>query len=327
MKHLFILNAFAGKKSSVEEIKANIEKLSLSGECIVEITKGRGDATKIVRKYISETEDFVRVYACGGDGTANEAMTGMVGFDNCALGVVPVGTGNDFVKSFEYGMDDFRDLEKMISGKTVTIDLLECEGNYAMNTISVGYDCAVAKQAQKIKRFPLMTGPTAYKVALVWCLFSKRKHTLKPIADSVEIPLPQGYKTQMMCIAGNGKFYGGGFKATPLASFQDGNIDFLSVPTITLWQFAQLILPFTKGEHIGHKKAQFITHKKCKKLQFVDNKSIDIGLDGEIYNLKDPVITVMPQALSIIVPEKQAEQFLIDEDSTRLCTRVKGACS
>lgn len=323
MKHLFILNAFAGKKSSVEELKAKIQELSLDGECLIEETKCSGDATAIVKRYISNTDEFVRVYACGGDGTANEVMTGMVGYTNCALGVIPVGTGNDFVKSFDYSMDDFRDIEKMVTGKTVTIDLLECEGNYAMNTISVGYDCAVAKQAQKIKRFPLMTGPTAYKVALVWCLFSKRRHTLRPFADGVEIKLPQGYKTQMMCIAGNGKFYGGGFKATPLAEFSDGNIDFLSVPTLSILKFAQLVGIFSKGEHIGHEKAPFITHKKCKKLQFKDDKNIDIGLDGEIYNLKDPVITVIPQALSVIIPGQQE----LEIGKYKKCTSQVGDCS
>ncbi len=303
MKHLFILNSNAGKKSRVQELKDKISKLTLDGECVVKETKCHGDATEIVREYLSSTDDFVRVYACGGDGTANEAMSGMVEFENCALGVVPVGTGNDFVKSFEFTKEDFLDLEKMVTGEIRVIDLLECSGHYAMNTISVGYDCAVAKQAQKIKRFPLMTGPTAYKVALVYCLFSKRKHTLVPFADDVKIELPQGYKTQMMCIAGNGKFYGGGFKATPYADFNDGNIDFLSVPTLSLIQFAQLIGVFTKGEHIGHKKTPFIVHKKCKKLQFKDKQSIDIGLGGEIYNIKDPVITVLPSALKIIVPK------------------------
>lgn len=317
MKHLFILNAFAGKKSSVEELKKKILELELIGECVIRETKGPNDATKIVREYISSTDDFVRVYACGGDGTANEAMSGMVGLSNCALGVIPVGTGNDFVKSFDYSIDDFRNLEKMTEGKIETIDLFECDGHYAMNTISVGYDCAVAKQAQKIKRFPFMTGPSAYKAALVYCLFSKRKHTLRPFADDVEIKLPQGYKTQMMCIAGNGKFYGGGFKATPYAQFNDSNIDFVSVPTISLIQFAQLVGIFAKGEHIGHKKAPFITHKKCQKLQFKDDKSIDIGLDGEIYNIKDPIITVVPSALKIIVPE------IVKEGIHEKCTVLK----
>lgn len=305
MKHLFILNAFAGKKSSVEELKRKIDALGLSDdECIIEVTKGAGDAKRIAYDYVSSTDDFVRVYACGGDGTANEAMTGLVGLSNCALGVVPVGTGNDFVKSFDYCIDAFRDLKRMIKGELFTIDLLECNGNYAMNCISVGYDCAVAKLAQRIKRFPLMTGPAAYKVALVLCLFTKRKHTLVPYADDEKIEIKDGYKTQMMCIAGNGQFYGGGFKATPCASLNDGNIDFVSVPTISLLKFAQLVGIFAKGEHIGHKKADFIVHKKCKKLQFRDDKSIDIGLDGEIYNMKDPIITVRSSAFKVILPEK-----------------------
>ncbi|MBQ8859865.1 MAG: diacylglycerol kinase family lipid kinase [Ruminococcus sp.] len=317
MKHLFILNAFAGKKSSVEELKKKIASLKLEGECIVKVTKEAGDAKRIAKEYISSTDDFVRVYACGGDGTANEAMSGMVGLPNCALGVIPVGTGNDFVKSFDYNADDFRDLEKMSRGEVRTIDLLECSGHYAINTISVGYDCAVAKQAQKIKRFPFMTGPTAYKIALLYCLFSKRRHTFKPYADDVLINLPQGYKTQMMCIAGNGKFYGGGFKATPLADFNDGNIDFVSVPTISVLRFATLVGIFSKGEHIGHKRAGFITHKKCKKLQFKNEKSIDIGLDGEIFNMKDPIITVVPSALKVIIPE------VVKEGCHKECTVLR----
>lgn len=302
MKHLFILNAFAGKKSRVEELKEKINKLNLDGECIVEVTKSPADAKAIAEKYVSGTDDFVRVYACGGDGTANEAMTGMVPYSNCALGVVPVGTGNDFVKSFDCPFTHFLDLEKMTKAPYITIDLLECSGHYAMNTISVGYDCAVAKLAQKIKRFPLMTGPAAYKAALVYCLFSKRKHKFVPYADGVKIDLPQGYKTQMLCVAGNGKFYGGGFKATPCADFQDGNIDFLSVPTISIIKFAKLVGIFSKGEHINNPKAPFIVHKKCKQLQLKYDESIDIGLDGEIFNIKDPVVTVKPSSFKVIVP-------------------------
>lgn len=303
MKHVFILNAFAGKKSSVDELKKQISELEVDGECIVEVTQAPGDAKKIAHKHVSSTDDFVRVYACGGDGTANEAMSGMVGFDNCALGVIPVGTGNDFVKSFKCGIKGFLNLKEMVKADTIVIDLLECCGNYAMNNMSVGYDCAVVKQAQKIKRFPLMTGPSAYKVALLFCLFTKRKHRFEIYADGERVQLPKGYKTQMMCVAGNGKYYGGGFKATPYAEFKDGNIDFVAVPTVSLWQFAQLVGIFSRGEHIGHKKAQFIVHKKCKKIELKYKDSIDIGMDGEIYNLKNPAISVLPSAFKVIVPQ------------------------
>ena len=82
MKHLFILNAYAGKKSSVAELKKKIADLELLDEYVIEETKTSGDAKRIAREYVSSTDDFVRVYACGGDGTANEAMSGMVGFSN-----------------------------------------------------------------------------------------------------------------------------------------------------------------------------------------------------------------------------------------------------
>lgn len=298
------MNAYAGKKSRVEELKEKINALNLKDECFVEVTTSSGDAKRIAREYAMKSDDFLRVYTCGGDGTANEAMTGLVGCKNCALGVIPVGTGNDFVKSFDFDKADFLNLEKMTKGDIVTIDLLKCGEHYAMNSISAGYDCAVAKYAQKIKRFPLMTGPTAYKVAIVYCLFSKRKHTFVPYADDKKIDIPQGYKTQMLCIAGNGKFYGGGIKATPRADFQDGNIDVVSIPTVSVMKFARLIGIFTRGEHIGHKKASFIVHKKCKKLQFKNDVSIDIGFDGEIFNIKNPEITVEPMALNVIIPNK-----------------------
>lgn len=302
MKHLFILNSFAGKKDSTTELREKIEKLNLSN-CVIEATQCQGDAKRIAEKHVKDSDEFVRVYACGGDGTANEALCGMIGYDNCALGVIPVGTGNDFVRSFDYELDDFRSLEKMVNGEITEIDIIECEGKYGLNCASIGYDCAVAELAQKIKRVPLVSGAVAYKVAMVLCLFTKRRHTFVPYAEGQRIDLPVGYNTQMLAVCGNGQFYGGGIKATPYAQLSDGELDFMSIPTVSLWQFLQLVGIFIKGEHIGHKKADFIVYKKCKSVQIKDEKEVKIGIDGEIFTLKDPVINILPKALSVIVPK------------------------
>lgn len=302
MQHLFILNSFAGTKDSTAFLKEKIEKLDLKDDYFVEYTRCHGDAKRIAEQYVSRTDDFVRVYACGGDGTANEALSGMIGHDNCALGVIPVGTGNDFVRSLGADFDDFLDLKKMINGGYKKIDLLECNGKYALNVISVGYDCAVADQAQKFKRLPLMSGNLAYKLSILYCLLSKRKHTFVPYADNKKIELQKGYKTQLLAVAGNGKFYGGGIKATPYACLDDGNIDFMSIPTVSVIKFIGLLGSFCKGEHLSNKKADFIIHKKCKKLQLKDDMPINIGIDGEILSMKDPTITIKPKAFCVIVP-------------------------
>ena len=300
MTHLFILNRYAGTKDHTPELEAQIKALGRD-DVVIEYTSCRGDAAAIARRY-AETGEPLRVYACGGDGTANEAAHGVIGHDNAALGVIPVGTGNDYVRSLSDDTEAFRDISRMIGGSNKKVDLLLCGGHYALNCISVGYDCEVADQAQKNKRLPLMSGPFAYKLAIVQCLLTKRKHTFIPYADGVRIKLPEGYKTQMLAVAAKGKYYGGGIKATPYASLDDGLIDFMSIPTVPISAFATLLGAFTRGEHIGNPKAPFIIHNKCTQMKFDNNGDLKIGIDGEMFVMRDPVITVAPKAIDIIIP-------------------------
>ena len=301
MTHLFILNPFAGTKDSTPELKARIEALHRD-DVVIEYTKGKGDAENIARRYV-ETGSTLRVYACGGDGTANEALQGLYGRKEVSLGVIPVGTGNDYVRSLPGEREDFLNVEKMVNGRTVTVDLLKCENRYALNVISVGYDCEVADRAQKNKRLPLMSGPLSYKLAIVQCLITKRKHNFTPYADGRRIAVPEGFKTQMLAVAAKGKYYGGGIKATPYAELDDGLIDFMSIPTVPISYFAWLMGSFTRGEHIDHPKAKaFILHEKCRELRLDNNGDIKIGIDGEMFVMKDPTITVVPKAFDVIVP-------------------------
>lgn len=302
MKHLFILNSFAGTKDSTPELEAQIKMLPKELDIAIEYTKGKGDATEIARRYAASGEPL-RVYACGGDGTANEAMHGLLGYENAALGLIPVGTGNDYVRCLPAETGDFLDLKKMTEGDTITVDILKCGDIHALNVISAGYDCEVADRAQKNKRWPLMSGSFAYKLAIVQCLFTKRKHTFTPYADGERIPLKAGYKTQMLAVAAKGQYYGGGIKATPMAKLDDGLIDYMSIPTVPVRKFATLLGPFTRGEHIDNPKAPFITHNKCRELKLDNGGALKIGVDGEMVVMDNPVITVVEKAIRIVIPK------------------------
>ncbi|WP_316636782.1 diacylglycerol kinase family protein [uncultured Ruminococcus sp.] len=254
MTHLFILNAFAGIVDVTPEIKAQIEALHLPN-AVIEYTQKAGDAEHIACRY-AEKGDALRVYACGGDGTANEALHGILGFENAALGVIPVGTGNDYVRSLPGETKDFLDIAKMVHGSTIRVDLLKCGDRYALNVVSVGYDCEVADRAQKNKRLPMMSAILAYRLAIVQCLLTKRKHTFTPYADGKMIPIAKGFKSQMLAVAAKGKYYGGGIKATPYAELDDGLIDFMAIPTVPISYFAWMFGAFTRGEHIDHPKGK-----------------------------------------------------------------------
>ena len=303
MTHLFILNSFAGTFDATPEIKAQIEALAIP-DAVIEYTQKAGDAELIARRY-AEKGGALRVYACGGDGTANEALHGLMGFENVALGVIPIGTGNDYVRSLPGKTEDYCNVDKMVHGTTKRVDLLKCEDRYALNVVSVGYDCEVADRAQKNKRLPLMSGPLAYKLAIVQCLLTKRKHTFTPYADGKRIPIARGFKSRMLAVAAKGKYYGGGIKATPYAELDDGLIDFMAIPTVPISYFAWMFGAFARGEHIDHPKGKtFILHQKCKTLKLDNHGEIKIGIDGEMFVMKDPEITVVPQVFDIIIPNK-----------------------
>ena len=111
MKHIFIINPTAGKTDSRQKIYDMAESLrqkhGLDVQCI--LTKKQGHATELAKK-LCETGEALRFYACGGDGTVNEVANGIIGYDNAAMTVIPVGTGNDFLKNFGDDMEKFREV-------------------------------------------------------------------------------------------------------------------------------------------------------------------------------------------------------------------------
>ena len=303
MTDLFILNKYSGTHDTTGESEKMIKNLKTDDCIVTEYTNGAGDCTRIVKKYLEKEKDFLRVFVCGGDGMASEAAQAMVFRKDCALGVVPVGTGNDFVRSLDRKEEYFLDFDRMINGDIMLCDVLRCGDVYAINYVSAGYDCEVADNAQKIKRWPFMSGPLAYKISIFYCLFTKRKHTFYPVADKKKIEIPKGYKNQMLTVAGNGRYYGGGIKCTPYARLDDGLIEFMSIPTISVPRFVSLLSLFIKGEHINNKKLPFVTYFRCKELQLFDEKPLKIGVDGEMMVMKDPKIEIVGRALNIIVPK------------------------
>ena len=100
MKHIFIINPTAGKSDSRQRIYDMADALrtrhDLDVQCI--LTKRQGHATELAKK-LCQTGEELRFYACGGDGTVNEVANGIIGFDNAAMSVIPIGTGNDFLKN------------------------------------------------------------------------------------------------------------------------------------------------------------------------------------------------------------------------------------
>lgn len=298
MRHLFIINRHAGKSAAYENIEKQLK--NPRDNVYIEYTKSRGDATVIARKFVENSGDFVRIYACGGDGTFNEVINGVYDLENCAVAPVPTGSGNDFIRSFGMEKEEFLDVDKIINGKVIDIDLLKCGDKISCNSITVGYDCAVAKNVDKFKKRRFISASLAYKLSIFYCLITKRKHDFNIIADGEEL---KKERTYLLSVSAKGKYYGGGIKCSPYADNSDGFIDFMAIYTVGIFKFISLLPSFIKGKHIDNPKIDFILHKKVNTISYLADKPFEIGIDGEIFTVERADIELLPKAQKIILPK------------------------
>ena len=141
MKYYFILNPAAGSGEKGKQFLALYEKLKALNKYDVNIyeTVGVGDSTRFVAETCTKYKDEdIYIFACGGDGTMNEVVTGVANYPNAILGIIPTGSCNDFLKAFP-GYD-FMDLEKQINGEIIPCDLLKVDEFYSLNVTNIGFD-------------------------------------------------------------------------------------------------------------------------------------------------------------------------------------------
>ncbi|MBR5295492.1 MAG: diacylglycerol kinase family lipid kinase, partial [Clostridia bacterium] len=307
IRHLFILNPEAGIKNPVEEATKRIKHAFILNthredeKYDIVLTKKRGDATEIAKKACLENPGYTRIYACGGDGTLHEVASGIIGEKNVALCPIPVGSGNDFVRCFDLPKDRFLDIASLIHHEPKPCDMLKCDDFYALNNISAGLDAITGMRQQKVKKLPLVPGEAAYKIALGYSFLSAMKNEISFEIDGEPIQIGKGFVT--LAVVGNGRFYGGGFKATPYAEIDDGWMDFVTVPTISRLEFLKYVNIYKNGTHI--EKMPFVHFRKCKKIKMISPEPITLQADGEIFVRENPEIEILPSAINLIVPKKE----------------------
>ena len=166
MKHFFIVNPKSGPVGTQETITNALKKYDGKLDYLIYVTSDERDATRFVRERCAE-EPAVhkRFYACGGDGTLNEVVSGLVGTSNTAAGSYPCGSGNDFVEYYG-GKTRFLDLDRQIDGEEREVDIMRIGDRYSINVCNFGFDATVASRMIKFRRTTLLGGPRAYFAAV-----------------------------------------------------------------------------------------------------------------------------------------------------------------
>lgn len=305
IKHVFLLNPVAGKGVKQQGLRERIEQVCTDRGVDFEIhqTSARGEATEYVRALCEQYPDTqLRFYACGGDGTLSEAVNGAYGYVNAAVGVIPVGTGNDFVRNFE-GKERFLDIGAQLDGQTHMLDLMQYNGQLCVNMINIGFDCEVVKLTAKLKNCKLLPANMGYIAGLVLTLI--RKPGVKAYV-SVDGGEAQRRKMLLTSVA-NGSWCGGGFRSSPLALLSDGVLDVLLIKNVTRIRFLSLVKMYKAGSFVNDPKARrVIDYVKGRTVRYTFDGVQSICVDGEVVEAQELEINAVREALCLIVPEGAA---------------------
>lgn len=275
MEHVFIINPAAGKYDRSHEVIEKLETL-MEGRGLRwshAVTKKPGDAAVLARQ-AAEAGKPVRIYACGGDGTLNEVVNGAAGYDNAAVTHYPTGSGNDFIRIFGPDAPLFYDLNRLLEGEESELDLMDCNGRLALNICSVGFDARIGLGMADFKRYPMVSGETAYRLSL---LRSVVQGIHRPYRITVDGESFQGEFTLMA--ACNGRFYGGGFNPAPEAMPDDGLLDFVIVKAVSRLTVARVVSQYAAGK--AGELPQYVILRRGRHLTVECDRMSMVNVDGE----------------------------------------------
>lgn len=306
MKHVFIVNPVSGKADAsgtlVPQIIHAAKKLGADYEIF--LTEYPGHGRELAAQW-AENGQEVRLYACGGDGTFNEVIRGARGHSNAAVGCIPCGSGNDFVRNFG-GKEPFLDIERMMCGRAVDIDLIQTEKGIATTICSAGLDAQVAYGIPKFRRLPFCGGTMAYNLSIVQSICGPLGHRLRVQADDEVIT-----GDFLMLAICNGKAYGGGYIAAPEADMQDGLLDLVLIRKIGRVAVARVIGGYKKGAHIrngqitpAYQDIALFRRARRVQVEVLDGRPIVVTEDGECEERMGLSAHIRPLDARILLPAK-----------------------
>ena len=296
MKHYFIINPVAGKGKAETYIRPQIEVYAkrVGLDYQIHVTKAKGEAIEFVKAEAAKGE-AARFYACGGDGTLFEVVNGAVGFENAEVAVIPLGSGNDFIRLFGT-KEQFVSIPAQAEGTPVKLDVIKCGDVYAINQCSMGIDAEINAKQMHFSKMPLLTGEMSYIAASAVCFFGKLGSEFSISIDGGEFEK----QNLLFAVSGNSRWYGGGFMPAPHAFPDDGLLDFVVVKNeLSKIQLASFFAGYKQGKHLN---LDVTSYRRGKKMTVKSETPAAVNIDGEVEIATERTFEIIEKAISFVVP-------------------------
>ena len=253
------------------------------------VTGGTGDATRIVEGL----PDEALVVAVGGDGTVHEVAAACVGTGR-TMGVLPVGSGNDYVKALGVGTRLGRALEVLAGGVVRTVDAGEVNGIRFVNGLGIGFDAEVAAGVAEAPKVLGGFGGYLWSVGRLLWDFRCREGRIR-LGSGEEIEAET-----ILVAAALGTTYGARFRIAPAAHLDDGFFDVIWSDKVSRAEVLRLIPDVLRGAHLAHPKIRF---GRASDVEVSLAKPAPAHVDGEMLPpTKEFRARVLPGALRVLAP-------------------------
>ena len=272
------------------------------GEAVWSKTEFRGQAVSLARQ--AAADGYQRIVAIGGDGTLHEIVNGLMQVPaqhRPQLGIVPLGSGNDFVIGVGVTANPAQALQHAFDNTAVrvidigTVRINGGEVQYWCNALGIGFDAAVNLQSRRIK---WLRGQAMYFVAAV--------RTIIANYDAPQLTMESDgrshqQRVQMLTI-GNGTREGGGFITTPEARVDDGLLDYAMFQPMSRAMMLRLIPEVMRGTHGRFRQVRM---GRVKSLSLRSDRPLLIHADGEVMadhedNVRSVEVGIVPATLTLI---------------------------
>jgi lipid kinase YegS len=280
-----------GKVAGNDALRTAIVQQRTVGHNIeLRVTREKGDA----RRFAAEAGEADLLIAAGGDGTLNEVVHGLMDLSKAvrpALGVVPLGTANDFATGCGIPRDPEQALALCMEGQGVPIDIGKANERWFLNAASVGFGAEVtATTPPELKR---LLGHAAYTV--MGAILAVNVHHYHG-----RLTLPDGEITGSgpIAIVGNGRQTGGGVQVAPRARIDDGLLDVLVVRQIP----ATALLSAARELQELSPDGEYISYWQTPWAEVYPEEAIPVNLDGEPVQFSSVRYEAVPGAIRLIVP-------------------------
>jgi len=289
---VFIVNPIAGNgygRTMVPKLEEMIQRHNINAEIIY--TERSGHATELSGQYLEK--GFSHIIAVGGDGTFNEVARALINKEGVATGIIPAGTGNDFIQilGFPDRFED-KDWDIFFSQPIIPTDAGSVNGMIFFNGMGLGFDAQVAAENYSEPGVVKPGGKHKYIWHIVKTLLFFREKRMTVITGSG--------KHETDCFINTiavGRRFAGGFFLTPKAMANDGLLDVCMIKRLSLPERLSILLKVPKGTHISDKR---VNYYQTKKINIEFTTPVPFHVDGEL-NFSDKFeVNSLPGALKII---------------------------